>query len=96
MLFYNSRSAAYASRETEDGDLAHLAAVLAQSASAANNGSTNNSRIPFSSRIRRMYLEAALKHEVRFCCFLLVSCRFIIFTGEMATHSSLSLDFSRT
>jgi hypothetical protein len=38
--------------------MANFAAVIAQSEQA-------NSRIPFSSRIRRIYLEAALKHEVR-------------------------------
>jgi hypothetical protein len=58
--FFCCRSASYTSGDDGDLDLsmADIAAVISQSEQA-------NSRVPFSSRIRRMYLEAALKHEVR-------------------------------
>lgn len=57
--YFCCRSASYSSGDEEDLDLnmASFAAVLAQS-------EQTNHRIPFSSRIRRMYLEAALKHEI--------------------------------
>jgi hypothetical protein len=63
LFLRNSRSATYSGRSTAEGSHSDRIADIA--AAITNN---ERSKIPFSSRIRRIYLESALKHEVCVFC----------------------------